>query len=377
MIIFALLSICGSSTEQIAQGPVLTGVKGLTSVEAKVGGHRLTLLIDSGVDSTVLTPRAYCQVTGKSLPDGMSEDGVESESEFDLQLGGVSIGRTRITGWNLPILRQPIDNLRVDGLLGRDILMDRVCVIDYLTRRFRVFKANTSPETLASVYSAYGAMFRPGRGGTVEDGYTISVSSGNWQGWMQLDTGASQLAIQQDVITRIPHIRVGSNEVASPLGSARRDVVLLSSLDAGITLPFPRGTLTYRTDIGGGVVSPNTLGLWAIALLPTGHVGFWASSDPDVRITGALRRIFGLPLNARKGRLYLMDTRAGALGREREIISLQGKPAEYWLRVVKDNVPSARSKLFDLAWDAQGARILTIRGDKGLEQIKCFAGSGG
>lgn len=344
MVYLACLALFSLPIQVPVEGALKMDERWIIEMSAEASGQKLRLLLSTGAERTILSPRAYFRVTGDSVADDKIS---QSKALHDLQIGGVSVGRSRIIGANLDLFKQGVDEYPpFDGILGRDFISQRIWFLDYEQRRFKVLPAEMQADAVSVFLPKEKMALQPAiHKATV--GYFLGNHDPKRLGDYMVDTGSSILAINSTILsipkdlltlpTPYPNLRFSDGPLLGVHGRSLREDIgrLLSELIPTLKL----GTYTIHCPVAyhfpvhpgeaHGVVGPYVMGMRAIAFFPNGALGLWDRNDRDYHLSRALQRVFGLYLNVDRDKLFVTTDLPEDEGRNFPVKSLLGRsPAE-------------------------------------------------
>jgi hypothetical protein len=231
----------------------------------------LTFVVDTGASPTVLDPRIArkLHLEGQSTETRVLGGSVQAQTAMLPSLSFGPIERT-----NVPVLIQDLSflekalPLRVDGMIGLDVLGQSAFVIDYASREIRFGPSPALPNPIP---------LRMKDGLAIIDARVNGVAAS-----LLLDTGAPSLILFAGGATGPVEDRRVSTEQRSPgsIGEVDHKQLRLRSLGVGAT-EFGQASVSVVSSGGragyafDGLLSPAALGITRVAIdLGRGEVAF-------------------------------------------------------------------------------------------------------
>lgn len=218
-------------------------VDGYILVHARADAQPVTLLLDSGASTSVLSLEAARRLH-LTLGQAQQVDGVEADCmAFEMQpitaaIGGHSLGKFALAV-DLRNAAQ-LCSERVDGLIGAEFLKGRVTQIDYSNRRIRLLAEAPAEGECLPLRAQNGIFCLP-----------VSVN-GSKPRWTRLDTGCNDAL--HWVVPRIAALRERRG-VSIGFITDTRDETLVSVGLGRLTLPH------IETALHGRAIFPGEAGL--------------------------------------------------------------------------------------------------------------------
>lgn len=205
VLLLGLLSAC-ATPQSCALVPLATmplqADHNLLLVPARIKGHEVRLLVDTGAERTLLTEAAVKRL-------GLGRDGHHTRStgvggsttSWDASVPGIELGDTVF-----PITHVAVGDFRishlfpeaVDGLLGADILLGFELDIDIPDHRLTIYRLRRC----AGAVPPWPAVEVPGVGAR-RDRMLVPFSVNGTPGMALLDTGSQASAVSREMALRI------------------------------------------------------------------------------------------------------------------------------------------------------------------------------
>jgi predicted aspartyl protease len=231
----------------------------------------LTFLLDTGASSSVLDPQLARRLHLQRLPASISVLGgsVQAESSVapSLNVGLMQRDNVPVLIEDLSFLQKALP-LRVDAIIGLDVLGQTAFVIDYAARQIHLGPLPALPDVIP-MHMAGGLAI-------------VDAQVNNLPARLLLDTGASSLFLfARSTSGAVSDVRVSAVQQSSgTIGEAERREVKLHSLRLGASeFAQEPAFLVPDGSQGGhpfdGLISPAGLGIRRVAVdLARGEVAF-------------------------------------------------------------------------------------------------------
>lgn len=333
MPLLAYAALFLAQTSDRIEGSLKLSEHWLIEMPVEIEGNVFRMLVSTGAERTILRPGAFAKITGQATGGNQP---LFSARSFDIRVRGKVIGTSQLVGADLWLFKSEVENLKpFDGILGRDLIRQRVWMFDYVRRRYRVLPKEAGESDLPS------GIERVSTPESVEKGYFLPVKQGGTKGNAMLDTGATIFTLDARqpslLLYSLFPFRPAVVGVNGPTSENPESVpCMYASLTVGgqrIDYPVIHPSLLRETS-AIGILGPYSLGVRAVAFFPDGQVGLWPEHDRDVRRSRALQRLTGLDVRVRGERVFLVDSIFDK--REVEVLSIEGISSADLLSLVHD-----------------------------------------
>lgn len=336
--LFPLLAglVLAPSSAPVTSGEIRLGTHGVFFVEVEIERKKLKMLFDTGFDRTVLNPVSYQLVTGDSLRVNAGGNATETRVHHDVRVGGVTIGSGKLAGGDYNIFKRSIDGLgKCDGILGRDLIGQRLWIVDYLNRTIKALPAPGTEEEIKTHVKGLGdpIVTRAYH----SDKYLLPVENDTWREFPLVDTGAGSNSLPRKAIEQTRHSRIGSREIMGFNGNTTRALVLATGIQIG-GQPTVYPDFELLSEAGEiGILSPVYSNFRAIALFPDRRFAFWPSRNVDMIRSKALKRIAGAHFTVQEDKVFVSTYLPEDDNQDREVVSIQGMPVAKILDLLTKN----------------------------------------
>jgi predicted aspartyl protease len=200
------LAGCAASPSSCQLTPTVnvpvTFVGGLPTITAMVAGHELRFILDTGAESSTLTPQAVAKIDAQSgFFDGYGvgiggRSLVGTSQPGDLRLDGLLVQgeQFKVVG----LFKSMPARTEIDGLLGADILANYNLAFDFPHQRFQMFLRRTCPTAFPFKGDFADVPFRPSDYGS----FSIPVTIDGHSVELLIDTGAHGTTLDQTTLAQ-------------------------------------------------------------------------------------------------------------------------------------------------------------------------------
>lgn len=357
----------------LAQAPhgaaVLTvSPKWALTVKASLGGRQLNLLFDSGAERTVFPLRSQVRGIGwlraTDSGGGMPYEWMKPPR---LDLGGTEIPLEAPLVWDLPIFKEGLDGLPLDGILGRDVIAKYVWLVDIQNASLEVW--------LPSDDAARGAVRRlrqsagtpidvlPLKRG-VSGELLLAFTAIGGIGSTAFDTATSTISLASTSVKGLLRQAVGPREIQTPHGTEKRQQELTPRLTFGRrSLLFPLYDMAPAGS--AGTIGPRALGASAFVLDGVGNRLYLSNSGGMSPEEQFLKELTGLDFIVRGSRVSL--ARNGRAPSDPptyvEVRAINGIPMGRLMQALKAADARSLSVVAQLAKDCQKEVRLQVFSD--------------